>query len=92
MSDKSTMAGKKTGAKSAPAISMPDESDLRDLVNQDEFESNFNVNEVSRAQVNPGRIFGMTAGERMILSIIIFMAVSVLGIALLFATQTIAIP
>lgn len=90
MSDR-TSASKKSG-KSAPAIPMPDESDLRQLVSQDEFESNFGVDVVGREQANAGRIFGMTAGERMILSIILFMAVTVLGLALLFATQTIVVP
>ena len=84
-------AAKKSAAKSSSGIPMPDESDLRELVSQDEFESNFGVDVASEADVNPGKIFGMTAGERMILSIIIFMAVTVLGLALLFATNTIVI-
>jgi cell division protein FtsL len=43
-------------------------------------------------RVEQKRIFGLTAGERMILSIIFFIAVSVLSVALLFITNTIVIP
>ncbi len=65
--------------------------DLRKAVNQDDFETDFGVREVNRGEVNEGRIFGLAAGERMILSIILFLAVTVLGIALLFATGTVVL-
>ena len=51
---------------------MSNADDLRSLVNQDEFETGFGVREVE--DVNEGRIFGLTAGERMIISVILFMA------------------
>ncbi len=66
--------------------------DLRRAVNQDDFETDFGVREVNRAEVNEGRIFGLAAGERMILSIILFLAVTVLGVAMLFATGTVVLP
>jgi hypothetical protein len=68
-----------------------DVSDLRSRVIQDDFETEFGVREVGANEVSEGRIFGLTAGERMILSIILFLAVTVLGVALLFATGTIVI-
>ena len=46
---------------------------------------------VRREEVSEGRIFGLNAVERMILSIILFLAVLVLGIALLLATGTIVL-
>jgi hypothetical protein len=67
-----------------------DMNDLRQSVMVDEFETDFNVREVRRDEVE-ARIFGLTAGERMILSIILFLAVSVLSMAILFATNTIMI-
>lgn len=69
-----------------------DVDDLRSSVFQDEFETDFDVTEVRREEVSEGKIFGLAAGERMILSIILFLAVSVLSVALLFATGTIAVP
>jgi len=68
---------------------MSDVDDLRSSVMNDEFESDFGVREVRANEVNEGRIFGLAAGERMILSIILFLVVTVLGVALLFATGTI---
>ncbi len=68
-----------------------DVSDLRRGVMGDDFETGFGVHEVSASEVSEGRIFGLTAGERMILSIILFLAVTVLGVAILFATGTIVI-
>jgi hypothetical protein len=65
--------------------------DLRSSVLTDDFETDFGVKEVRANEVSEGRIFGLTAGERMILSIILFLAVTVLGIALLFATGTIVL-
>jgi hypothetical protein len=65
--------------------------DLRDALNDDMFETDFGVREVASNEVSEGRIFGLTAGERMILSIILFLAASVLGVALLFATGTIVL-
>ncbi len=65
--------------------------DLRRLVTDDEFETDFGVREVGSHEVTEGRIFGLTAGERMILSIILFLAATVLGVALLFATGTIVL-
>jgi hypothetical protein len=65
-----------------------DLGDLRSGVNEDEFETDFGVRERGINEVTEGKIFGLAAGERMILSIILFMAVTVLGAALLFATNT----
>jgi hypothetical protein len=70
---------------------MSNVDDLRSSVMQDEFESDFGVREVRANEVNEGRIFGLSAGERMILSIILFLAVTVLGVALLFATGTVVL-
>lgn len=70
---------------------MSDIDDLRAGVNEDEFETDFGVQEVGANEVTEGRIFGLTAGERMILSIILFLSVSVLGAALLFATGTVVL-
>jgi hypothetical protein len=64
--------------------------DLRQSVMVDEFETDFGVTEKRRDEVET-RIFGLTAGERMILSVILFIAVSVLSVAILFATNTIMI-
>jgi hypothetical protein len=69
---------------------MSNVDDLRSSVISDDFETDFGITEVQK--VDEGRIFGLTAGERMILSIILFLAVSVLGVALLFITNTIALP
>lgn len=69
---------------------MSDGDDLRSSLITDDFETGFGIEEVRK--VDEGRIFGLTAGERMILSIILFLAVSVLGVALLFLTNTIALP
>jgi hypothetical protein len=65
--------------------------DLRNLVTQDEFETDFGVTDVRANEVSEGKIFGLAAGERMILSIILFLAVTVLGVAMLFATNTIVL-
>ena len=70
---------------------MSDIDDLRAGVVEDEFETDFGVREVGTNEVTEGRIFGLTAGERMILSIILFLSVSVLGVALLFITGTIVL-
>ena len=70
---------------------MSDINDLRRDINDDEFETDFGVREVGSAEVSEGRIFGLTAGERMILSVILFLAASVLGVAVLFATGTIVL-
>ena len=71
---------------------MSDLNDLRSSINDAEFESDFGVREIGANEVTEGRIFGLGAGERMILSVILFMAVTVLGAALLFATGTIVLP
>ncbi len=64
--------------------------DLRQSVSEAEYGTG-DVKEVRADEVNEGRIFGLTAGERMILSIILFLAVTVLSIALLLVTKTIAL-
>jgi len=46
---------------------------------------------VSRDEVTEGRIFGLNAVERMILAIILFIAVLVIGGALLLGTGTIVL-
>ncbi len=67
-----------------------DDRDLRSSLLDDLSFSGEDVS-VSASQVADGRIFGLTAVERMILSIVLFLAVTVLGIALLFITGTIAL-
>lgn len=69
-----------------------DVDELRNSVLRDEFETEFDVVEVDRRQVSEGRIFGLSAGERMILSVVLFLAVSVLSVALLLVTNTIQLP
>jgi hypothetical protein len=80
----------KTAAKPVEPVKS-EMDDLRSSVWQDDFETEFGVKEVRANEVDEGKIFGLAAGERMILSIILFLAVSVLGIALLFATGTVAL-
>jgi hypothetical protein len=70
---------------------MSNVDDLRSAVTSDDFETDFGVREVRASEVTEGRIFGLSAGERMILSIILFLSVTVLGIAILFATNTVAL-
>lgn len=72
---------------------MPD--DLRDLRFEDEPEIDFETEEDTffedQSEVQSDRTFlGMTAVERMFLSIFLFMNVVVLGLALLLATRRIA--
>ena len=67
-----------------------DDRDLRSSLLDDLSFSGEDVS-VSASQVADGSIFGLTAVERMILSIVLFLAVTVLGIALLFITGTIAL-
>ena len=69
---------------------MSNGDDLRSSLINEDFETDFGITEVKK--VDEGRIFGLTAGERMILSVILFLAVTVLGVALLFITKTIALP
>jgi hypothetical protein len=67
--------------------------DIRsDLVEDDLFGSFDDVPSPASQCVEQKRIFGLTAGERMILSILFFIAVSVMSVALLFLTNTIVIP
>jgi len=68
-----------------------DVDDLRSSVLTDEFETDFGVKVASKEDVDKGTIFFFFAGERMILSIILFLAVSVISVALLFMTGTIAL-
>ncbi len=72
-------------------VPVANEDDLRDLLMGDEVSGDFETTAVSSEDVSDGRIFGLNAVERMILSIVLFLAVSVLGIALLFITGTIAL-
>lgn len=69
-----------------------DVSDLRDAMIEDQFETEFGVGEVAAHEVDDKRIFGLTAGERMILSVIFFLAVSVVSVALLLLTNTVVLP
>lgn len=66
--------------------------DIRSNLVEDELPMFDDVPSPAAQRVEPKRIFGLTAGERMILSIIFFIAVSVLSVALLFITNTIVIP
>ncbi len=67
--------------------------DIRgDLIEEDLFSSLDDVPTPASQRVEQKLIFGLTAGERMILSIIFFIAVSVLSVALLLVTNTVVIP
>ncbi|MFQ3534362.1 MAG: hypothetical protein SNJ58_00655 [Aggregatilineales bacterium] len=67
--------------------------DIRgDLIEDDLFGTLDDVPLPVSQRVEQKRIFGLTAGERMILSIIFFIAVSVLSVALLLMTNTVVIP
>lgn len=67
--------------------------DIRgDLIEDDLFGVPIDVPSPASQRVEQKRIFGLTAGERMILAIIFFIAVSVLSVAVLLLTNTIAIP
>jgi len=66
-----------------------DDSELRKLLTTDE--SYIDLEDVAVKREEEGRIFGLNAVERMILSFVLFMTVTVLGIALLFITGTIVI-
>jgi hypothetical protein len=69
-----------------------DVDDLRNSVVRDDFETDFDVEVVDRRKAGEGRIFGLAAGERMILSVVLFLAVSVISVALLLLTNTIQLP
>lgn len=74
-----------------PARESVDDSDLRSsLMTNIEF-NDYEDSAVQRSEVADGKLFGMNPVERMILSIVLFLTVSVLGAALLFITGTIAI-
>ncbi|MBO9310104.1 MAG: hypothetical protein J7551_10015 [Chloroflexi bacterium] len=67
--------------------------DIRsDLIEEDLFGSFDDVPSPASQRVEQKRIFGLTAGERMILSIMLFIAVSAMSVALLLLTSTIVIP
>lgn len=66
-----------------------DDSELRKLLTTDD--SLIDLEDVAVKREEDGRIFGLNAVERMILSFVLFMTVTVLGIALLFITGTIVI-
>jgi hypothetical protein len=69
-----------------------DDSDLRTGLIQGSIERDDAERIAVRAdEVSEGRIFGLNAVERMILSIILFLTVTVLGVALLLITGTIKI-
>ncbi len=71
---------------------MTDDSDLRRSVIDGNIDfEDFENTAVKSNEVTDGKIFGLTAVQRMIMSIVLFLTVSVLGIALLFVTGTIAI-
>jgi hypothetical protein len=68
-----------------------DDSDLRSSLLSTNIEYDVENTAVRREEVAEDKIFGLNPVERMILSIIMFITVTVLGIALLFITGTIAI-
>jgi len=68
-----------------------DDSDLRSSLMSSNIEYDVDGQAVRREDVAEDKIFGLNPVERMILSIIMFITVTVLGIALLFITGTIAI-
>ena len=70
---------------------MSDIDDLRRSVMDDPDEPFSSGFENDIVAVNEGKIFGLTAGERMILSIIVFMAVTSLSFAILLVTNTVVL-
>jgi hypothetical protein len=71
---------------------MTDQDELRESLIFSDFEKNFGVREKQAADVDTGKIFGLAAGERMLLSVILFLTVTVLAAAVLLATNTIMLP
>lgn len=68
-----------------------DDADLRSSLMSNNVEYDVEGQAVRRDEVAEDKIFGLNPVERMILSIILFITITVLGIALLFITGTIAI-
>ena len=68
-----------------------DDRDLRTALLANDDIGNFEDVAVRADEVSEGRIFGLDAVQRMVLSIVLFIVVTVVGIALLFATGTIVI-
>ncbi len=71
------------------AAPVQDDSDLRAGMLATDDVGNFE--DVVAPVESEGRIFGLDAVQRMVLSIVLFLVVTVVGIALLFATGTIVI-
>jgi len=71
---------------------MSDQDELRESLIFSDFEKDFGVREKQAADVDTGKIFGLAAGERMLLSVILFLTVTVLAAAVLLATNTIMLP
>ncbi|MBX3084168.1 MAG: hypothetical protein KF716_21215 [Anaerolineae bacterium] len=70
---------------------MSDYQDLRDELTPDDKPLD-DWSGKNRDEIDTGKIFGLAAGERMMLSIILFLTVTVLSIALLLATNSVALP
>jgi hypothetical protein len=68
-----------------------DDADLRSSLMSTNIEYDVEGQAVRRDEVAEDKIFGLNPVERMILSIILFITITVLGVALLFITGTIAI-
>ncbi len=68
-----------------------DDSDLRNSLTQPLDMEDAERTAVQRSEITEGKIFGLNAVERMILSIILFLTVTVLGVALLLITGTIKV-
>ena len=71
---------------------MSDQDELRESLIFSDFEKEFGVREKQASDVDTGKIFGLAAGERMLLSVILFLTVTVLAAAVLLATNTIMLP
>jgi hypothetical protein len=71
---------------------MTDQDELRESLIFSDFEKEFGVREKQASDVDTGKIFGLAAGERMLLSVILFLTVTVLAAAVLLATNTIMLP
>lgn len=75
---------------------MSDQSSLRDLLSDDDERSQAQIRAQERIQAqnrsrNDGRIFGLSAGQRAFLSVLIFLNVLIIGMALMVITGRIAL-